>query len=175
MTTSSAPSIPATGTWDIDTVHSTANLTVEHNIVATFHAPLLGITGSLEDGVLSGSVPADGIQIGLSVFKEHVLGEGFLDAANHPTLSFKSHDIHAHEDGTVHLNGELTIKGVTKPISAGGTVTGPMEITRANNMTAEVLGLTLVTTFDRREFGLEIHSGTGWEVTLEVALELAKA
>jgi polyisoprenoid-binding protein YceI len=175
MSTNTAPSIPATGTWNIDPVHSTVNISVAHNVVATFHASLLGVTGALEDGVLSGSVPADGLQIGLPVFKEHLLGEGFLDAANHPTLSFTSHDIHAHEDGHVHLSGELTIKGVTKPINASGTVTGPAEVTRVDDTTAELLGLTLVTTFDRREFGLEIAAGTGWDVTLEVALELGKA
>jgi len=175
MSTTNAPSIPDTGTWNIDGVHSTVNLTVEHNVVATFHAALLGISGSLEDGVLTGSVPVDSLQIGLPIFKEHLMGEGFLDAANHPTLSFKSDEIHAHEDGTVHMNGELTIKGVTKPISAGGTVTGPAEVTRADNSTGELLGLTLVATIDRRDFGLEIAAGTGWDVTLEVALELAKA
>jgi len=175
MSVTNAPSIPSTGTWNIDGVHSTVNLSVKHNVVATFRASLLGVSGSLEDGVLSGSVPVDGLQIGLPIFKEHLLSEGFLDAANHPHLSFKSSDIHAHEDGTVHLEGEITIKGVTKPISASGTVTGPQEVTRADNSTAEVLGLTLTTTVDRREFGLEIAAGTGWDVTIEADLELAKA
>jgi polyisoprenoid-binding protein YceI len=174
MSVTNAPSITA-ATWNIDGVHSTVNISVTHNAVARFRASLLGVSGSLENGMLSGSVPVDGLQIGLPVFKGHLLAEGFLDAANHPNLSFHSSEIHTHEDGTVQLNGEITIKGVTKPISASGTVTGPQQITRPNNTTAELLGLSLTNTVDRREFGLEIAAGTGWDVTIDVDLELAKA
>jgi polyisoprenoid-binding protein YceI len=120
-------------------------------------------------------VPVDGLQLAIPIFKEHILSEGFLDGANHPTLNFQSSSIHAHDDGTVHLDGEITIKGVTKPISASGTVSGPQEVTRADNSTGEHLGLVLTTTIDRRDFGLEIAAGTGWDVTIEVALELSKA
>jgi polyisoprenoid-binding protein YceI len=170
----SAASIPTTGTWNIEGVHSTANLSVEHNVVSTFRAQILGLSGSLENGVLTGSVPAEGLHVSIPMFKEHVMGEGFLDAANHPNLTFRSSEIHAHDDGTVHLNGEITIKGVTKPITASGTVSGPTEVTRADGNAVEMLGLELTTTVDRRDFGLEIFSGTGWDVTIAVDLELIK-
>jgi polyisoprenoid-binding protein YceI len=175
LSTTNAGSLPDSGTWNVDGVHSTVSISVVHNTVAIFHASMLGISGTFEDGVLSGSIPADGLQIGLPIFKEHMMGEGFLDAANHPTLEFKSDEIHAHEDGTVHLSGELTIRGVTKPISAGGVVSGPTEVTRPDNSVVEVLGINLETGFDRRDFGLEVFAGAGWDVTLEVALELVKA
>jgi polyisoprenoid-binding protein YceI len=175
MSATTPASIPTSGTWNIESVHSTANISVEHNVVSTFRAQFLGLTGSLEDGVLSGSLPVDSLHLSLPMFRDHVLGEGFLDAANHPNLSFRSSEIHAHSDGTVHLTGEITIKGVTKPINASGTVTGPMEVTRVDGQVSEFLGLALTTTVDRRDFGLEIASGTGWDVTIEVNLELVKA
>jgi polyisoprenoid-binding protein YceI len=175
MSTTTPASIPTTGTWNIEGVHSTANISVAHNVVSTFRAQFLGLTGTLENGVLSGSLPVESLHLGLPIFREHVLSEGFLDAANHPTLSFRSSEIHAHSDGTVHLTGEITIKGVTKPIAASGTVTGPLEVTRADGQVSEFLGLALTTTVDRREFGLEIASGTGWDVTIDVNLELIKA
>jgi len=175
MSTTAPASLPSTGTWNIDGVHSTVNVSVPHNIIATFRAQMFGISGSLEDGVLSGTVPVEGLQIGLPIFKEHLLGEGFLDAANNPQLSFRSSDIHAHEDGTVHLNGELTIRGVTKPISASGTVAGPIEVTRPDGNKVEVLALELSTTVDRREYGLEVSAGAGWDVTIDVSLQLVKA
>jgi polyisoprenoid-binding protein YceI len=175
MSVTTSPSIPTDGTWNIEGVHSTANISVAHNVVSTFRAQFLGLTGSLENGVLSGSVPVESLHLGLPIFREHVLSEGFLDAANHPNLSFRSSDIHAHDDGTVHMNGEITIKGVTKPISASGTVTGPLEVTRVDGQVGDYLGLALTTTVDRREFGLEIASGTGWDVTITVDLELVKA
>jgi len=175
MSATSTPSIPTTGTWDIDGVHSTVNISVSHNIVAKWRSQFLGVSGSLTDGVLAGSVPVEGLQIGMPMFKEHVLAEGFLDAANHPELTFTSHELHAHEDGTLHFHGEITIKGVTKPISGSGTVTGPTEVTRPDGKTVEALGLNLTAVVDRREFGLEIAAGTGWEVTIDVDLELFKA
>jgi len=167
-------SLPTTGTWNIEGVHSTATISVEHNVVATFRAQFVGLSGTLENGVLSGSVPAEGLQVSIPMLKEHALGEGFLDAANHPALTFHSSEIHAHDDGTVHLNGEITIKGVTKPITASGTVTGPQEVTRVDGQVGEYLGLELTTTVDRRDFGLEIFAGTGWDVTIGVNLELVK-
>jgi polyisoprenoid-binding protein YceI len=175
MSATTPASIPTTGTWNIESVHSTANISVEHNVVSTFRAQFLGLTGSLENGVLTGSVPVESLHLSIPIFREHVLGEGFLDAANNPNLSFRSSEIHAHSDGVVHMTGEITIRGVTKPISASGTVTGPMEVTRADGQVGEMIGLALTTMVDRRDFGLEIASGTGWDVTIDVNLELIKA
>jgi polyisoprenoid-binding protein YceI len=175
MSTTTPASLPTTGTWKIESVHSSANISVAHNVVSLFRAQFLGLTGSLENGVLSGSVPAESLHLSIPMFREHVLGEGFLDAANHPDLSFRSSEIHAHSDGTVHLTGEITIKGVTKPITASGTVSGPQDVTRADGQVGQYLGLVLTTTVDRRDFGMQIPSGTGWDVTIEVDLELVKA
>ncbi len=172
----SAPSIPTTGTWNIDGIHSSVIFTLTHNAVATYRGSFHGVTGTLQDGVLSGEVAIDNLDVGLlGVFKEHLLGEGWFDGANHPTLSFSSTDIHSHPDGGVHAAGELTIKGVTKPIAISGTVTGPQSVELADGSTGERLGLNLTTTVDRREFGLETFAGAAWEVTIEVTLELAPA
>lgn len=176
MSVTTPASVPATGSWQIDATHSTVTFTVTHNVVATFRAGFHGISGSLEDGVLSGSVAVENLELGgPEIFREHLLGEGFLDAASHPTLSFRSQDIHAHGDGSVHASGELTIKGVTKPITVGGSVRGPLEVTLADGSTGERLGFTLTTTVDRRDYGLNIAAGTDWEVTIEVELELSKS
>ena len=175
MSTTTPATLPTTGTWNIDSVHSSANFSLKHNIVATFRARFLGVTGKLEDGALSGSVPVESLELAIPVFKEHVVGEGFLDSANHPNLTFRSSDVHAHDDGTVHVDGEITIRGVTKPISASGRVSGPVEVTRPDGTEIEVVGLDLTATVDRRDFGLEIYAGAGWEVTIEVDLQLVKA
>ena len=173
MSTTS-PSLPTTGTWKIDSVHSSASITVPHNVVAKFRGSFNGVSGTLENGVLSGSVPVESIDIILPPFRGHVLSE-FFDAENHPTLDFRSTELHAHADGTLHLNGELTVKGITKPISATGTVAGPQEVSRSDGSSVEILGLSLTSTVDRREFGQELPAGTGWDVTINVDLELAKA
>jgi polyisoprenoid-binding protein YceI len=169
-----APSIPTTGHWHIDTVHSTAHFSLRHNDVGTFRGAIQGVKGQLDAGVLSGKVEVANLDIGLlEVFKGHVIGEAFLDAENHPTIEFTSSDIHAHEDGFVHLNGSLTIKGVTKEIAAEGAVRGPEEVDLADGSRGTRLGIDLTTTLDRRDYGLEVYSGADWHVTLEIALQLA--
>ncbi len=176
MGTPATASIPATGTWNIDGIHSTIVFRVTHNVVATFRGSFHGISGTLQDGVLSGEVAVDGLDIGLlDVFKQHLLSEGWFDAAGHPTLSFRSTDLHSHADGHLHAAGELTIKGVTKPVSISGTVVGPQTVTAVDGSVADRLGVNLVSTFDRREFGLTSSGGAEWDVTLEVALELVAA
>jgi polyisoprenoid-binding protein YceI len=175
MSAITAGSLPTTGSWKIDPTHSTATFTLIHNVVATFRAGFHDVSGTLIDGVLSGSVPVENLELGgPAAFREHVLGEGFLDAASHPTLEFRSHDIHAHGDGHVHASGELTIRGVTLPIAAEGHVRGPLEVTLVDGSTGERLGLTLSTTVDRRDFGLNIFAGADWHVTIEVELELRR-
>ena len=58
-------------------------------------------------------------------FRAHVLSEDFFDAANHPTVTFVSSDLDLREDGTAEANGELTIQGITNPVTATGTWTPP--------------------------------------------------
>ncbi len=81
------------------------------------------------------------------------------------------------DDGTVEVHGELTIRGVAKQVTAKGTVAYG-----ENVMGGEVVGFDLDATIDRRDYGLswqeQLPNGgdaVGWNVTLEVHLELAKA
>ena len=64
MSVTTPASVPATGSWQIDATHSTVTFTVTHNVVATFRAGFHGISGSLEDGVLSGSVAVENLELG---------------------------------------------------------------------------------------------------------------
>ena len=66
-------------------------------------------------------------------------------------------------------------KGVTKPVTISGQVTGPEEVTGVDGTAASRLGLNLATTVDRREFGLTSFGGAAWDVTLSVTLELVAA
>ena len=176
MSATTPSSVPATGSWQIDATHSTVTFTLIHNVVATFRAGFHGISGSLQDGVLTGSVAVENLDLGgPEIFREHLLGEGFFDAASHPTISFRSQDIRAHGDGSVHANGELTLKGVTKPIAVEGSVRGPLEVTLADGSTGQRLGITLTATVDRRDYGLNVGAGADWDVTIDVALELGNS
>jgi polyisoprenoid-binding protein YceI len=169
------PTIPTTGTWTIDGIHSTATFTVRHNKVATFRGHFHGISGALEDGVLSGEVQVENIDVGLlPMFKDHMLSADWFDVENHPTLSFKSTDLHAHDDH-LHATGEITIKGVTKPVEIGGSVTGPESVSTPDGKTANRVGIDLVTQVSRKDFGVTGQGGAEDLVTIEVSLELVEA
>jgi polyisoprenoid-binding protein YceI len=172
LSTTVPASIPSTGTWKIDSVHSSATFTVGHHVVATFRGHFHEVSGALENGVLSGSVQTDSIDLGtLPVFKEHLLGADWFDIANHTTVEFRSTDLHAHGDH-LHAAGELTIKGVTKPVEISGSVRGPVPVPNHDGSSSDRLGLDLITTINRREFGIVGDGGAADEVTIEVSLEL---
>jgi polyisoprenoid-binding protein YceI len=174
--------LPSTGIWSIDPIHSTVRFSITHHAIATFRAGFDSISGAFdaEGGVLTGSVPVENIDLqGVAKFKSDLLAERFFDAERYPTLSFVSTEVNADADGGVRLNGELTIRGVTQPISAVGHVGGPITVTHHDGRESERLGIDLSTVIDRRDFGMthnnEYAEGVvnlGWEVAVEVALEL---
>ncbi len=172
MSPTSPAGIPATGTWKIDSVHSSATFRVAHHRVATFRGHFHDVRGELLDGVLSGSVESESLDVGtMAVFKEQLLGPEWFDLANHATLSFRSTDLHAHGDH-LHGAGELTIRGVTRAVELSGNARGPIAVPSRDGRTADRLGLDLSTTINRREFGLTGDGGAADQVTIDVSLEL---
>jgi polyisoprenoid-binding protein YceI len=177
--------LPTTGTWSVDPIHSSVRFSITHHAIATFRAGFDDVSGAFDAdrGVLSGSVPVDNIDLqGVAKFKSDLLAERFFDAETHPTLSFVSTELIADADGSLRLTGELTIKGVTKPISAVGHVGGPITVTHHDGRESDRLGIDLSTVIDRRDFGIthnnEYAEGVvnlGWDVAIEVALELTRS
>ena len=80
----------------------------------------------------------------------HLQSPDFFDAERYPELRFTAEDIHLDGDGKVSVDGELTIKGVTKPVTVTGTVTAPI----ADPYGTERIGLNLTASIDRTDFGV---------------------
>jgi polyisoprenoid-binding protein YceI len=177
-------SLPSTGTWTVDPIHSTARFSIVHHAIATFRAGFTEISGAYDAtaGTLTGSVQVQNIDLqGPARFTDHLLSDHFFDAAQFPTLSFASTALSADAAGSVQLNGELTLKGVTRPISASGLVRGPITVHHNDGHESERLAIDLTTVIDRRDYGIthnnELAQGVlnlGWNVTIEVALELVE-
>jgi polyisoprenoid-binding protein YceI len=176
MTTTTVQQVP-TDTYQLDPVHSTFGFAIKHNGVSTFRGHFEQVDATLEDGVLLGTARVDSIKTAIPQLKEHLLAPEFFNAAETPTVTFRSSDIRIAGDGSAELDGELTIRGVTRPVVATGSFAA------GQNMTgAEVVGFDLQASIDRREYGLNwqapLPNGEdvlAWEVALEVHLELAKA
>ena len=106
-----------------------------------------------------------------------MLGPDFFDAERHPEITFRSTEVRLDGDGRAEVDGELTIRGITRPAAATGRYYAP----RPGAFGREVAGLELQTSFDRRDFGfvwqMELPGGgdvLGWDVHLDVELRLVR-
>jgi polyisoprenoid-binding protein YceI len=166
-----------TGTYTLDPVHSTFGFAITHNGVSKFRGQFEQADARLEDGVLTGSTQVESVKTPIPQLKEHLLAQDFFNVAETPELSFRSTEISLGSDGEVQIDGELTIRGVTKPLSATGSFASGVGLSGA-----EVVGFDLEAAIDRRDYGLNwqapLPSGgdaLGWGVSLQVHLELVKS
>ena len=152
-TITATPTQLPTGTWTIDPVHSQVGFAVDY-LVGTFRggfSPVQGTLAVAEDGAaeLKGSASAASIKVQDENLSTHLLSPDFFDAERTPEIAFSAIDIRRSGD-EVAVNGELTIKGITRPVELTGTVADPVEDYTGNDR----IGLTLDTTIDRTRFGL---------------------
>ena len=174
--------IPAGSTWTADPVHSTVGFAVKHMVVSTFRGRFEDYAATLtanEDGSLrlEGRVSADSIAVKDENLAAHLKAPDFFDTERHPYVTFSSTLIRA-ENNALIVDGELTIKGHTRPIEARGTISGPA-VTFGD---VEKIGIELEAIVDRTNYGLDWNAplpkggfALANEVKLVVELELAKA
>ncbi|MDQ2707247.1 MAG: YceI family protein [Actinomycetota bacterium] len=172
-----------TGTFVADPVHSSFEFAVKHMKVATFRASFGDVDARVvadESGLrVEGTARVESISINHPAeFRQHVLhGADFFDGGNHPEITVRSQTVRVHDDGTLTAEGELTIKGVTKPVTATGTLAEPVEDPFGSVRSA----VELTTTVDRRDWGMDWQMqmpGGGdvlsYDVTITARLELVK-
>ncbi|UGS38675.1 YceI family protein [Capillimicrobium parvum] len=164
------------GTWNFAPVHSAATFSVKY-LVAPFRGELTDVQAQLEGGRLTGAVKVASIAVKDENLAAHLQGPDFFDAEQHPEIAFSSDRIEIDGD-RVTLTGELTIKGVSQPVTATGTISGPTEDFMGNVR----LGLSLEATIDRTAYGVSWNAplpkggnALGNDVTLAVELEFHKA
>jgi polyisoprenoid-binding protein YceI len=138
-----------TGTWQLDPVHSTVGFEVGYQ-TGTFRGTFREIDARLAQGELTGSATVSSVDVKDENLNAHLLSPDFFDAERAPELRFSASSLRRNGD-QVEADGELTIKGVTKPVTITGTIKGPIE----GAFDKVRLGLQLETTIDRTDFGLE--------------------
>jgi polyisoprenoid-binding protein YceI len=172
---------PFSGTFRARPEPSTFAFAVRHSGVFWYRGSLSDVAATLRgDGdalVLEGSARVESISVlEPPAMRDHVLGPEFFDTERHPEITFRSTDVRLDGDGRAEVDGELTIRGATRPVSASGHYAAP----RAAAF-GEVAGLQLQTTFDRRDFGfdwqMELPGGgdaVSWDVQVEIDLLLMR-
>ena len=158
--TTLTPDTIGAGTYAIDPAHSNVSFEVRHMGIATVRGGFRKFEGQIDatgdSPVLQGSVAVDSIDTGDENRDGHLKAPDFFDVAQYPQISFHSTATEPAGDGQIRLLGEITIKGISKPIELTGTVAENGQDPWGN----ERLGLELEGKIDRREFDLK------WNQTL---------
>ena len=121
--TLAAPAFAAPETYNVDSTHTFARFSYSHFGMSTQLSKFNKTTGTvvLDKAAKTGSVDVvidtKSVDTGYDTFNEHIQGEDFLDTAKYPTATFKSTKVTFVGDKPATIDGELTIKGVTKPVA----------------------------------------------------------
>ena len=175
---SALPEFPGyrAGTWTIDASHSEVSFTVRHMAVSKVRGRLGAVSGELvtaEDPARSG-VTATVDVTSLTTFNEqrdaHVHSGDFFDVVNHPSATFASTGL-THDGGDLLLTGDLTLKGVTRPVTLTVEVSG----FGPDAYGGYRAGFSAKGRIDRRDFGISFDArldNGGLVVADKVDLEL---
>lgn len=171
----SAPVMAAPVTYNVDDSHTFAKFSYNHmglsqqlnsfdNASGTVVLDLDAKTGEIDIVIDTTSV-----QTGHDGFNQHIQGEDFLDTAQFPTATFKSTKVIFEDDKPTAAEGDLTIKGITKPVT--------LDITHFNAMPHPMLkkpalGANAQTNIKRSDFNADKFApGVSDEVTLTLIFE----
>jgi len=141
------------GTWNLDPVHSRADFEVSYlagTFKGEFHEIGAELTVDAERASLEGTAKVASVDVKDENLAAHLQSPDVCDAERHPELRFAAQDIRL-DGGKVSVDGELTIKGVTRPVAVTGTVTAPIADPYGNDR----IGLNLATKIDRTDFGVD--------------------
>ena len=159
-----------TGTWTIDPSWSALEFEVRKLGLVTIKGRVPGFSGTIHgaEGTINGVVDATSITTFDADRDAHLQSPEFFDTQRYPELTFASTSVELDGDELV-VSGDLTIKGVSKPVALRGELRGPEN----DPWGGERIGLALETTIDRTDFGLEWNAplpGGGFLLPNEVVL-----
>ena len=129
ISTSKGTIVPA-GTWSVDPIHSSVGFSVKHLGIATVRGKFEDFEGTLEIGEGDETARAYGTVQGVSINTgdagrdEHLRSADFFGVEQNPELRFESRAVNLVDDETFEVVGDLTMNGVTKPITLTAEVQG---------------------------------------------------
>lgn len=174
-------------TWTLDPAHSQVEFAVKHMMFTTVRGRFSEVEGTIEidedrpeASSVSIDIDASSIDTRVEDRDEHLRSADFLDVENHPRITFESTAVRGAVDepgASFEVDGDLTIRGVTKPVTLEatyeGTGTDPWGGTRS--------GFSASTKIDRRDFGLTwnqaLETGgvlVGHDVKIELQIQVVQ-
>lgn len=143
--------------WQIDPSHSSIGAKVKHMVVSTVRGSFAGATGTIEydpaspeTGSIELRIPTSSIDTGDEKRDGHLRSADFLDAEQFPEIVFKSTKVALSAKDRFTVDGDLTIRGTTKPATVSVELAGITEDPRAGQRAA----FDATASFDRTQWGL---------------------
>ncbi|HEY8490839.1 MAG TPA: YceI family protein [Dehalococcoidia bacterium] len=171
---------PATqiSVWHLDPAHSLAEFSVKHMMFTTVKGQFNELRGTIHldeaepaRSTVEAEIPAATVDTRAPDRDAHLRSPDFFDVEHHPTITFRSTRVELTGEGRGRVHGELTIRGVTRPVVLETVFNGRGK----NPFGKEVIGFTARTTINRKEFGLTWNTpleAGGWLVGDEVQILL---
>jgi len=175
-----------TTTWNLDPAHTMAEFKIKHMMIANVKGRFSKISGvlildesKLANSSVEASIEAASIETHDANRDGHLKSADFFDVEKFPTLNFKSTGIGVVGDGELSIQGDLTIRGVTRQVRfAAEGPTSPIKDPWGNTRVA----ISATTKISRKDFGLtwnaSLETGgilVGDDVTITVEAEFVKA
>ena len=161
MSITTTSTAPLTGTWSVDPAHSRVEFQVKHLGIATVRGAFREFEGTLELGGEAphayGTVEAASVDTNEPQRDEHLRSGDFFDAEQNPQLSYRSTAIRQLDEETLEIDGELTMRGVTRPVMLRGEIQGYEQDPWGN----ERVGLEVTGELSRGEWGMTFNQALG--------------
>ena len=173
-----APALAAPETFVVDSNHSFPSFSYNHLGYSIQMSRFDKATGTVTLDKAAKTAAVDividtkSVNTGSATFNEHIQGEDFLDTAKHPTATFKSTKVVFEGDKPVSIDGNLTLKGVTRPVTlkVNGFHAMPHPMLKK-----DAIGANARTKVKRTDFNMGKNVPyVGDEVTIDIALEAVK-
>lgn len=171
-----APALAAAETYDIDAVHSAVMFRAKRMGIAYVYGRFNEYAGTIDlegEDVVSGKlaleVKMSSVDTGNQRRDDHLRSPDFLDAAQFPVMRFESTGIRAVGDGEYEITGNLTLHGVTKPVTAVVEKVGSGKDPQAGQ---NLIGFEGELTLERSDFGIDFMNGpVSDEIEVQIALQ----
>jgi polyisoprenoid-binding protein YceI len=164
-------------TWNVDGAHTRAGFSVKHLVISDVKGDFDRLSGKaqVDEADLSKSsievtIEAASISTRDEKRDNHLKSPDFFDVAKFPTLTFKSTKIVSGKDGALTVTGDLTMRGVTKPVTLEGSITNAITDPQGNTRR----GVSVTGKLNRKDFGVSYGPAAivGDEVKLDIQAEL---
>jgi polyisoprenoid-binding protein YceI len=159
LTAAALPVVAAPQKYDIDTSHTQVIFSWNHFGFSNPSASLEKISGDFQldtaditKSSISVTLPLDGLHTGVPKLDEHLKSADFFEAAKYPDITFKSNKVEKAGANGLKIVGDLTVHGVTKPVTLNAKINKIGENPMSKKASA---GFDATTTIKRSEFGVD--------------------